>query len=133
MGVERGQRRTSAFSQPNPLGCKPTRFAVGMMGKEAGGGVLTSPPPRLPVSMRQDRPSICSRWKITLHFQKGNQSVNLSQTHICSSAARKVVKALISELGGRDNDTSAAPQAQRKKTSILGLHQRPPRFLPPWL
>lgn len=42
------------------------------------------PPPRQPVSMRQDRPSICSRWKITLHFQKENQSVNLSlsDTHL---------------------------------------------------
>lgn len=67
-------------------------------------------------------------------FPKGKAKCkSLPQTRICSSAARKVVKALISELGGRDNDTSAAPRAQRKKTSILGLHQRPPRFLPPWL
>lgn len=48
------------------------------------GGLLLPPPPQQPISMRQDRPSICSHWKITLNFQKGKQSVNLSlsDTHL---------------------------------------------------
>lgn len=37
-----------------------------------------------------------------------------SQTHICSSAARKVVKALISKLGGRDKYISSTPGAEEK-------------------
>lgn len=77
MGVGRGQRRTAAFSQAKPLGCEPTQFAAGRLGGGAGGRPLL-PSPQKPVSMRQDRPSICSHWKITLHFQKGKQSVNLS-------------------------------------------------------
>lgn len=52
--------------------------------------------PPQPTPLHQDRPHVCSHWKITLHFRKGKQSVNLSLTH---TAVRKVVKALISELG----------------------------------
>lgn len=43
---------------------------------------------------------------------------------------RKVVKALISELGEgereRDNNISAAPQSPGRETSILGLQKEPP-------
>lgn len=37
-----------------------------------------------------------------------------SQTHICSSAARKVAKALISELEGRDKYISSTPGAEEE-------------------
>ena len=131
-GVGRGQRRTAAFSWPNPLGCKPTQFAAGRPGQgQEGGSFSPSPTARFNASGRAQH---LQSLENHAPFPKGKAKCkSLSQTHISSSAVRKVVKALISELGGRDNDTSAAPRAQRKKTSILGLHQRPPRFLPPWL
>lgn len=64
-----------------------------------------------------------------------------SQTHICSSAARKVEKALISELGGRDKYISSTPGAEEENINSgitpaatevspsLAAIQKHPRFL----
>lgn len=67
------------------------------------------------LSRHQDRPSICSHWKNHAPFPESKAKCKSpSQTHICSSAARKVVKALISKLGGRDKYISSTLGAEEK-------------------
>lgn len=99
-------------------GCSPliqTLWGVNPPGllKQAGmGGVAPSPTQQL-LSRHQDRPKHLQSLENHTPFpERKAKCKSPSQTRICSSAARKVVKALISELGGRDKYISSTLGAE---------------------